>query len=186
MPRATATLFRNGRSLMTETETPARLLIIDDTPVNLRLLIDMLRQQAYTVRGVSNGDMGLTIAAAQQPDLILLDIDMPEMDGYEVCRRLKASDATSEIPVVFLSALDQPLDKVKAFEVGGIDYISKPFRVEEVLARVRMHLDHAALARAVAERNTQLEEANARLKETNRQLQEEKRQRQALATKLTT
>ena len=96
---ATARLFRNDRSLMTESETPARLLIIDDTPENLRLLIDMLRQEAYIVRGVNNGDMGLSIAAAQQPDLILLDIDMPEMDGYEVCRRLKASDATSDIPV---------------------------------------------------------------------------------------
>ena len=122
------------------TEPRADLLIVDDTPDNLRLLTDMLKQQGYKVRGARSGEMALRAAGSLPPDLVLLDINMPGMDGYEVCRRLKADDTTRGIPVVFLSALDEPLDKVRAFEVGSVDYISKPFHLDEVLARIRNQL----------------------------------------------
>ncbi len=122
------------------TATDANLLIVDDTPANLRLLIDMLREQGYAVRGVRSGERALATAKADPPDIVLLDINMPEMDGYEVCQRFKADERLAAIPIIFLSALDEALDKVKAFEVGGVDYISKPFQLEEVLARIDNHL----------------------------------------------
>lgn len=153
--------------------TPANILIVDDVPENLRLLHGMLGEAGYAVRGVRSGEMALTAVSGKAPDLILLDINMPDMDGYEVCRRLKADDTTQAIPIVFLSALDQPIDKVEAFDVGGIDYITKPFQVEEVLARVAMHLAHAATLRDLAERNEQLEESNRELSETNQRLEAE-------------
>ena len=144
---------------MRMSDMPAKrdILLVDDVPENLRLLHGMLGEAGYSVRGVRSGDMALTVMETKPPDLILLDINMPEMDGYEVCRRLKAHGASKQIPVVFLSALDEPIDKVQAFEVGGIDYITKPFHVEEVLARVAMHLEHAATSRALTERNAELE-----------------------------
>jgi PleD family two-component response regulator len=112
------------------------LLLVDDTPNNLRLLSAMLTEQGYEVRRVVNGQMALKTAQANPPDLILLDIKMPDMNGYEVCQRLKANAETRDIPVIFISALDEVLDKVKAFAVGGVDYITKPFSEEEVFARV--------------------------------------------------
>ena len=114
----------------------ADILIVDDTLENLHLLSEMLTQQGYEVRMVKSGAMALRGVQAQPADLILLDIMMPEMDGYEVCRRLKANPSTQDIPVIFISALNEVFDKVKAFAVGGVDYISKPFQVEEVCARV--------------------------------------------------
>ena len=122
------------------TPTNAHLLIVDDTPANLRLLTDMLREQGYTVRGVRSGERALATAQANPPDLVLLDINMPEMDGYEVCKRFKADARLAEIPIIFLSAMDEALDKVRAFEVGGVDYVAKPFQLEEVLARIDNHL----------------------------------------------
>ena len=122
------------------TPTDANLLIVDDKPANLHLLNDMLREQGYTVRGVRSGERALATAEANPPDLVLLDINMPEMDGYEVCKRFKADERLRAIPVIFLSALDEALDKVKAFEVGGVDYIAKPFQLEEVLVRIDNHL----------------------------------------------
>ena len=118
------------------TDTRGDILIVDDTLANLRLLTDMLRDQGFKVRGVRSGPMAINAAQSAAPDLILLDINMPEMDGYETCRRLQADERTSEVPIVFLSALDEALDKVKAFEVGGVDYITKPFQIEEVLVRI--------------------------------------------------
>jgi PleD family two-component response regulator len=112
------------------------LLLVDDTPNNLRLLSAMLTEQGYEVRRVVNGQMALKTAQANPPDLILLDIKMPDMNGYEVCQRLKADAETRDVPVIFISALDEVLDKVKAFAVGGVDYITKPFSEEEVFARV--------------------------------------------------
>jgi PleD family two-component response regulator len=112
------------------------LLLVDDTPNNLRLLSAMLTEQGYEVRRVVNGQMALKTAQANPPDLVLLDIKMPDMNGYEVCQRLKADGATRDIPVIFISALDEVIDKVKAFAVGGVDYITKPFSEEEVFARV--------------------------------------------------
>ena len=116
------------------------LLIVDDTLANLQLLTNMLRDQGYHVRGAPNGQIALNTVRSFRPDLILLDINMPEMDGYEVCQRLKADAGSRDVPVIFLSALDDELDKVRAFEVGGVDYITKPFQLEEVRVRVENHL----------------------------------------------
>lgn len=116
------------------------ILIVDDQPENLQLLFDTLSGKNYDLRRVLSGKMALQVAQFDPPDLVLLDIRMPGIDGYEVCRQLKADARTQAIPVVFLSALDEPIDKVKAFEVGGADYISKPFQVAEVIARVQHQL----------------------------------------------
>jgi two-component system sensor histidine kinase/response regulator len=136
----------------------ANILIVDDTLENLRLLASMLGQQNYEVRPVTNGRQALLAVAQDPPDLILLDISMPEMDGYEVCSRLKADAKAKDIPVIFLTALSDVADKVKAFAAGGVDFITKPFQLEEVHARVRTHL---ALRRSVRE----LEQSYARLRE---------------------
>ena len=116
------------------------ILIVDDTPANLQLLAQLLNEQGYHVRPAPSGSLALKSAQRQPPDLILLDIMMPGMDGYEVCRQLKADDRTKEIPVIFLSALSETLNKTRAFSAGAVDYITKPFQAEEVLARVKTHL----------------------------------------------
>jgi len=119
---------------------PASILIVDDTPANLNVLSTILTQQGYKVRPANNGEVALVVAQRATPDLILLDIQMPGMNGFEVCRRLKEIDQTRDIPVIFISALDEVLDKVEAFEVGGVDYITKPFQILEVLARIEHQL----------------------------------------------
>jgi len=116
------------------------ILIVDDTPANLRLLSQMLTNQGYSVRAVTSGARALESVHASIPSLILLDIRMPEMDGYEVCNELKDNERTRDIPVIFISALNEIEDKVKAFKLGGVDYITKPFQLEEVLARTETHL----------------------------------------------
>lgn len=118
----------------------ADILVVDDTVENLTLLTRMLKDCGFQSRPVPNGRLALQAAKSQKPDLILLDITMPEMDGYEVCRRLKQDPELREIPVVFISALSQTSEKLQAFEVGGVDYITKPFQFEEVKARVETHL----------------------------------------------
>ena len=151
-------------------QTPERtprgsILIVDDTPANLRLLSNMLAEQRYKVRSVINGQMALTATQASPPDLILLDIRMPEMNGYEVCEHLKADEDTHDIPIIFISALDATQDKVKAFTVGGVDYITKPFQLEEVLARVETHLAlrnlQKSLQREIIERDKLIAELDA-------------------------
>lgn len=123
------------------TDAPrASILIVDDMPDNLRLLSRMLTDRGYQVRPMLNGAQALVSAQTQPPDLILLDIMMPIMNGFEVCEQLKADPRTSEIPILFISALDDAENKVRAFETGGVDYVTKPFRVEEVVARVQTHL----------------------------------------------
>ena len=119
---------------------PGSVMIVDDNPANLKLLEDMLRQHKYEVRAFPRGRLALNAAAQEPPDLILLDINMPEMNGYEVCETLKSNTGLSAIPVIFLSALNATEDKVKGFQSGGVDYISKPFQFEEVHARVETHL----------------------------------------------
>ncbi len=116
------------------------ILIIDDKPANLQLLSSILKERGHTVRAVVSGSMGLIAARTVKPDLILLDIRMPGMDGYEVCRQIKADQQLCSIPVVFISSLEETLDKVKAFQAGGVDYITKPFQLEEVIARVESQL----------------------------------------------
>lgn len=118
----------------------SQIMVVDDEPANLKLLEELLQGQGYTVRSFPRGRLALDAVARTTPDLILLDINMPEMDGFEVCRLLKADPKLATIPVLFLSALNQTSDKVRAFEAGGIDYITKPFQLEEVRARVETHL----------------------------------------------
>ena len=149
----------------------ANLLVVDDTPDNLRLLSTMLSDKGYKVRGVINGEMALKAARSTPPDLILLDITMPQMNGYEVCQYLKADGRTSGIPVIFLSALDQVLDKVTAFAVGGVDYITKPFHLEEVLARVENQLTLQRLQKKLHEQNARLQESEAKEREKSQQLE---------------
>jgi len=151
---------------MTDKRTDASresILIVDDAPVNLRLLAEMLTARGYRVRAVTSGDRALTAARAAPPDLILLDIRMPGMNGYEVCQQLKAERQTCHIPVIFISALDELQDKVQAFEVGGVDYVTKPFQGEEVLARVETHLALRRLQNQLRDANRKLMEANQRM-----------------------
>jgi len=116
------------------------LLIVDDTPSNLHLLTAMLTERGYRVKGAPNGKLALMSARAQPPDLILLDVVMPDLDGFEVCEKLKESPNTRDIPIIFLSGMTDPDVKVKGFALGGVDYVTKPFHAEEVLSRVRTHL----------------------------------------------
>jgi phosphoserine phosphatase RsbU/P len=139
---------------------PASILVVDDTPANLQVLAGMLKDRGYKVRPVPGGRLALLAARRDPPDLILLDINMPEMNGYEVCAHLKADDTLKGVPVIFISALTEQLDKVKAFATGGVDYITKPFQMEELHARVETHLNLRRL-------QVELEEANARLAEAN-------------------
>jgi DNA-binding response OmpR family regulator len=131
-------------SLMTEQSVhsahPGNIMIVDDNPTNLKLLDEMLRQRAYEVRSFPRGRLALAAAEHEPPDLILLDVTMPEMNGYEVCELLKSNAALSGVPVIFVSALNATEDKIKGFQSGGVDYISKPFQFEEVHARVETHL----------------------------------------------
>jgi len=133
------------------------ILIVDDTPANLQMLSDMLRERGYKVRPVSSGKLALQAAIASPPDLILLDITMPELDGYEVCERLKAQANLHDIPVIFISALSETMDKVKAFSVGGVDYLTKPFHIEEVEARLSTHLKLRALQLEMERHNHHLQ-----------------------------
>lgn len=135
------------------------IMIVDDTPANLKLLEDMLLQQGYQVRSFPLGRLALAAAIKKQPDLILLDVMMPEMNGYEVCGRIKSEAQLADIPIIFLSALSETQDKVKAFRAGGADYISKPFQIEEVHARVETHLKLHELQLALKLHNQRLEEA---------------------------
>lgn len=144
------------------------ILIVDDVPANLHILFAILSEQGYDVRRVINGKQALIAANAEPPDLILLDIKMPDLDGYEVCQRLKASERTASTPVIFLSALDEPLDKVRAFAVGGVDYITKPFNVEEVLARVKTQVGLQRIQQQLKAQNQALELAKRDAETANR------------------
>lgn len=148
-----------------KTSPTTNILIVDDTPDNLRLLAKMLESQGYVVRKALSGKMALQGAYRNPPDLILLDITMPEMSGYEVCQKLKEFDATAHIPIIFISALDRIDDKVRAFEIGGQDYITKPFQELEVLVRVKNQLLIQHQHRQLIQQNQQLErEIQERLK----------------------
>jgi len=153
------------------------ILIVDDIPDNLNVLTRMLTQKGYLVRPAINGQIALKAVSKALPDLILLDIMMPDIDGYEVCRQLKADENTRDIPVLFISVLGEAMDKVKAFDVGGVDYITKPFQTEEVLARVETHLALRNVQKRLQEQNTQLrqeiterERAEETLQQRNREL----------------
>jgi len=140
-----------------------KVLVVDDQPSNLRFLSKLLTAQGYQVYRAICGQLALNVAIAHCPDLILLDIRMPEMNGYEVCRRLKATAETEQIPVIFLSVLDEMNDKLQAFRVGGADYITKPFQVEEVLARIDKQVGLQKLQQQLKEQNYQLQQSQSLL-----------------------
>jgi DNA-binding response OmpR family regulator len=134
------------------------ILVVDDMSANAEMVSLMLKHQGYKVRMASSGKLALKSIRDNPPDLILLDINMPEMDGYEVCGRIKADDKSKDVPVIFMSSLSEMMDKVKAFQVGGVDYVEKPFRIEEVMARIETHLKIRKLQRQLAHHNQHLEQ----------------------------
>ncbi len=135
------------------------ILVVDDTPENITVLRDILTRAGHRVRPALRGSLALRAAEAQCPDLVLLDVMMPEMDGYETCVRLKALPGVADVPVLFISALDGTEDKVRAFQAGAVDYVAKPFHAEEVLARVTVHLRLRLARRQLARQNAELEAA---------------------------
>jgi len=154
----------------------AEILIVDDIPENLNLLCQTLESKDYEIIAAPSGEIALQIAAQAQPDLILLDIMMPGMDGFETCRRLKTDERLSDIPVIFITAKDETESLVQGFRVGGVDYITKPFQEEEVLVRVQTHLNNHWLTQELIQKNRELEqEIDARKQaETARQKADEK------------
>lgn len=164
------------------------ILVVDDLADNLQILATTLSKQGYQVRCAKNGSAALRGASTIQPDLILLDIKMPDLDGYEVCQQLKANKETCDIPVIFLSALDDVLDKVKAFEVGGVDYISKPIQVKEVLVRVKNQIALQLAKAEITELNQDLErrvqERTIKLKTVVQKLRQEINERQRVQQQL--
>ncbi|MGB0384020.1 MAG: response regulator [Ardenticatenaceae bacterium] len=148
------------------------ILVVDDMQFNLRLLIEVLKIHEYEARPALNGSQALSAAQSNPPDLILLDIVMPVMNGYEVCRQLKADERTRDIPVIFMSGLNEVLDKVKGFSVGGVDYITKPFEVEEVLARVKTHLTLRNLQQSLQNKNAELQQEIIKRKQAEELLAE--------------
>jgi signal transduction histidine kinase len=156
---------------VTEQSLPqGNIMVVDDNPANLKVLEDMLRQQGHEVRAFPRGRLALAAAARNPPDLILLDINMPDMNGFEVCERLKSTEdeEISGVPVIFLSALAGTEDKVKAFRSGAVDYIAKPFQFEEVQARVETHLKLHHLRRALKQHNEALRVAKEEAERANR------------------
>jgi len=149
--------------------TGAQVLIIDDMPANLDVLRQALEKVGFDALVAPDGIRGLHLAVRTQLDLILLDVAMPGLDGFEVCRRLKANPDTRDIPVIFLSARGETVDIVEGFSAGGLDYVVKPFQIDEVLARVRTHIEKARLAQALTRRNQELEAETARRQAVSRQ-----------------
>lgn len=145
------------------------IVIVDDNPNNLKVLSSMLQQAGYKVRPALNGEIALRAIAAVPPDLILLDIRMPGMDGYETCRQLKADPVTHDIPIIFISALNETEDMLSAYRAGGVDYISKPFRSEEVLARVHAQMQLYRMQRSL---ENMVSERTAELRATCKSLEE--------------
>lgn len=142
----------------------ADILVVDDTPENLRVLAHMLGHFGYKARAVTEGALALSVCQTAPPDLIMMDVSMPGLDGYETCERLKADERTRAIPVIFISALGEVEDKVRAFEVGGVDYVTKPFQIEEVLARLETHLSIRRLQIELEEKNRELAAGMAELR----------------------
>src|SRR5262245_18812347 len=159
----------------------ANVMVVDDTADNLRLLIYLLGSQGYRVRPATSGQIALTAIQKEIPDLILLDVMMPDMDGFTVCRAIKANEQTKDVPIIFLTALDTVTDKVKAFTEGGVDYITKPFQIEEVLIRIKTHLTLRNLQRDLEEQNEQLQAENQRRKRVQDALRESRERYRLLA-----
>lgn len=147
-------------------DTQINILVVDDTPDNIRLLSAILSDQGYEVRKALNGKMALRAVSSSLPDLILLDINMPDLDGYQVCHKLKQDPQTADIPVIFISALDEVTDKVKTFKLGAVDYVTKPFEQEEVISRVVNQLRLRSLQLQLEKKNESLEQAMQQLQQT--------------------
>src|SRR5262245_39094308 len=152
------------------------ILVVDDIAANRNLLGETLEPKGYEVLLASNGASALKVAERAKPNLILMDVNMPELDGYEACRQLKQMPALAEIPVIFITANDDPESLVKGFQAGGVDYITKPFKAEEVLMRVQTHLKIHTLTRALESSNRELANKNAELESevTRRKAAEQK------------
>ncbi|MEM7530796.1 MAG: response regulator, partial [Chloroflexota bacterium] len=150
-------------------DTPT-VLIVDDVPENLAVLFTTLRTANFRVLVAENGESALERLANVQPDVILLDILMPGLNGFQTCQQIKKNEQTANIPILFLSALDEPVDKVRGFQVGGVDYITKPIEAEEVVARVNTHIRLRQLQRDAERQNERLE---VRVQERTRELMEE-------------
>ncbi|MCF8130406.1 MAG: response regulator [Deltaproteobacteria bacterium] len=150
----------------THSSTPSgNILVVDDSKMNLRILVEALSSEGYPVRPALNREMALEAAQKEAPDLILLDILMPGMNGYQVCEAIKSDARLRDVPVIFISALNDVGDKVKGFSAGGVDYVSKPFQTEELLARVQTHLTLRHLQKDLEEKNHRLQELNDKLQQ---------------------
>ncbi len=141
----------------------ANILVVDDNHNNLRLMEQILKNLSHHVRLAPSGSLGLTSAQAEPPDLILVDIKMPDMDGYDLCKRLKADALTRDIPIIFISALQKAVDVAKAFASGGVDFISKPFREEEILARVGVQLKLIEMRNRLEQKDAEIAALKERL-----------------------
>lgn len=156
---------------MLESDKKPDILVVDDVPNNIRFLSNFLTEQGYGVRKAINGEMALKAVKALVPDLVLLDVNMPDMSGYDVCSKLKTDASTCSIPIIFLSAGNDVFDKVKAFKVGGVDYITKPFQLEEVLVRIQTHLKVQSLQEKLEARNDELQQTITALQKTQAALE---------------
>lgn len=163
--------------------TCGTVCIVDDDPANLDLLGAILSGNCYNIFTAQNGESALSIIDVQQPDLILLDIIIsPEEDGYEICKKLKSSEKTSDIPVIFISALDETVDKMKAFKAGGVDYITKPFQMEEVLARVQTHILNYQIQKQLVIQYESLRKEIRRRKHVEKELERANKQLERIVT----
>lgn len=154
-------------------EIRGSVLIVDDNPTNLRTLLGYLEKSGFDILVATSGERALKQLERIRPDLILLDVLMPGMDGFETCRRLKANDLTRNIPVIFMTALTETIDKIKGFEVGGVDYLTKPLQYQELIARITTHLTIRKLQQQLEVQNARLGQQNLKLEERNAQLQQE-------------
>src|SRR5687768_7017368 len=157
----------------------ATILIVDDNPANLGVLTHVLAAHGVRILVAQQGESGLQIAQRAQPDLILLDVQLPGMDGFAICRRLKADPSTAEIPVLFMTVRIEAVDKLEGFQAGAVDYVTKPFQEAEMLARVTTHLRLRQLTDSLQEQNTQLQAAQAALRTANEDLERRVRERTA-------
>ncbi|MBT3602469.1 MAG: sigma-54-dependent Fis family transcriptional regulator [Candidatus Latescibacteria bacterium] len=162
----------------------AHILVVDDKPDNIDVLCRALEAADYSVLIATSGRQALTIAQRAKPDIVLLDIMMPDMDGFETCQRLKENEETRDIPVIFVTASDDTADIIRGFGLGGVDYLTKPAHKDEVLVRVKTHLEHQRLNQMLTEKNTELESRTDDLRKANRELKAEITQRQALSNRL--
>jgi len=157
--------MRGHEAERTKKDDAGGILVVDDVADNVRVLAGLLEERGYRVRPVTSGKAALRAVESEPPALILLDINMPELDGYAVCERLAAHVEHRKIPVIFVSAMSEPFDKVRAFRLGAVDYVTKPFQFDEVCARVNAHLSLRRLRQDLEEHNRNLEETNRKLRE---------------------